>query len=496
MISKFKIRLFSMFSIILLCIGVTIKELQNDTFYIIKLGEHILNYGVDLVDHYSWVANLSYTYPHWLYDVFMYVIYINFNFFGVYVSTIILYIILIFSIYLINLRINKNELMATIVAIVSIPCLIGFVTARAQLVTAILFLWQVYFIEKLIYSGKKQYILFLILISLLVANMHATIWPFYFILYLPFIGQQLIYKISKWKKLNINNKLIINEVNNFNLLIAGFVFSFLIGFLSPSKICFTYIFKIMLGNSQDFIVEHAPMVLINNISFFIFILVMLVILIFSDTKIKLKELFMIGGLIFMSLCSFRHVVFFYIIGLLYASILCNRYLKEKGDKTLEILYHLFVNNKFIYLFCFILIICVSCYKFNKNFSDDYISKKAYPVDAVNFIKNNLDIEKIRLYNDYNFGSYLLFHDIPVFVDSRCDLYLKEFNGLKYSIFDDAINIVYDYEEKFEFYDVTHVLISTNTVFYKVISKDDDYIVLYEDKNFILFERLNYEKFEN
>ena len=91
---------------------------------------------------------------------------------------------------------------------------------------------------------------------------------------------------------------------------------------------------------------------------------------------------------------------------------------------------------------------------------------------------------------------MLFHDIPVFVDSRCDLYLKEFNGLKYSIFDDAINIVYDYEEKFEFYDVTHVLISTNTVFYKVISKDDDYIVLYEDKNFILFERLNYEKFEN
>ena len=65
--------------------------------------------------------------------------------------------------------------------------------------------------------------------------------------------------------------------------------------------------------------------------------------------------------------------------------------------------------------------------------------------------------------------------------------MKEFNGLDYSIFDDAMNIAGDYEEKFVFYDVRHVLIRNDSYFYRIISKDEDYGVLYEDDNFTLFE---------
>lgn len=490
MSSKVRLRLLTVFFIIMLCIAVTIKELQNDTFYIIKLGDYIFHNGVDLIDHYSWVAELSYTYPHWLYDLFLYIIYNFFGFDGVYISSIILFIILILSIYFINLKINNNELMASIVSIVTIPLLIGFVTARAQLVTIILFLWEVYFIEKLLAMGKKKYIVFIAIISLLVANLHATIWSFCFILFLPFIGQFVV----RWlldKKNNNNtlfaNKLEIKPINNFKLLIISLILSFLMGFLSPSRICFTYVFKVMQGSSQSFITEHAPMVLIENISFLLFIIVILVLLIFSGTKIKLIELFMLSGLTLMSLSSVRHMAFFYVIGLLYISKLCNRYLIDRKDTTLDILANLITKNRIIYVMLFIIIICVSCFRFTENFSDDYIPDDTYPVGAVNYIKENLDIDSMRLYNDYNFGAYLLFYDIPVFIDSRCDLYLKEFNGLDYSIFDDAMNIIKDYDKKFEFYDVSHVLIHTNSYFYRIISKDDNYVILYKDKNFTLFE---------
>ena len=60
---KIRIRLLSIILIILLCIGSVVKCLQNDTFYIIKLGSDILKNGVDLVDHYCWITNLNYTYP-------------------------------------------------------------------------------------------------------------------------------------------------------------------------------------------------------------------------------------------------------------------------------------------------------------------------------------------------------------------------------------------------------------------------------------------------
>ena len=46
------------------------KQLQNDTFYTIKVGEHIAKTKtIDMKDPFSWHEDLTYTYPHWLYDL-------------------------------------------------------------------------------------------------------------------------------------------------------------------------------------------------------------------------------------------------------------------------------------------------------------------------------------------------------------------------------------------------------------------------------------------
>lgn len=482
---------FVVFSIFLLCISNTIKELQNDTFYIIKLGEFISKNGVDLLDHYCWITDLSYTYPHWLYDLFLYMVYINFDFLGVYISVMIFFILLIFSIYFINLKFNKNNFMAIFVSFISIACLIPFVTARAQLITIILFLWQIYFIEKLIELGKKRYLCYLILISLLVANLHATIWLFSFILYLPFFAEHFIYLFvySKFnKKIFKNSKILINKILNFKMLLLSFLLSFSVGIFTPSRICYSYVFRVMLGNSQIYIDEHAPLVITDHVCFMIFIFITLLILIFTTTKIKLRELFMICGIIFMSLISARHIIFFYTIGLFYISILCVRYFLEINDVTFDIMGNFIFNNNVIYLSSILIICIVSFFRFNFNYKQHYIPTDIYPIEAVKYIKSNLDINEINLYNNYNFGSYLLFNDIPVFIDSRCDLYLKEFNGLDYSIFDDSVNIEYVYEKKFEKYGVTHVLLYKKEIFSKILKKDSNYDVVYKDKYFILFAK--------
>jgi hypothetical protein len=43
MSNKIKLRILVVFSIIILCVSLTTKELQNDTFYMIKLGSYIIN---------------------------------------------------------------------------------------------------------------------------------------------------------------------------------------------------------------------------------------------------------------------------------------------------------------------------------------------------------------------------------------------------------------------------------------------------------------------
>ena len=82
--------------IIIFAVGMVKKNFQNDTFYTIKIGESIIKYGIDMLDHFSFHTGLAYTYPHWLYDVFIYLVYHIFGYLGVYISSIIfLYVLLL-----------------------------------------------------------------------------------------------------------------------------------------------------------------------------------------------------------------------------------------------------------------------------------------------------------------------------------------------------------------------------------------------------------------
>ncbi|MBQ8681873.1 MAG: hypothetical protein IJ509_03075 [Bacilli bacterium] len=495
---KIKFRILSIFAIIFLCIGLTYRVLQNDTFYIIKLGEDIVKNGIDLLDHYSWVADLEYTYPHWLYDVIIYLIYNVFDYIGVYISVIICFIFFGLCIYFVHLKMHKNEFIAFFVAAITCVPLSMFAVARSQIISLPLFLLEVYSIDRLIKTGQNRYIIYLCILSLIIANTHATTWLFYFVLFLPFIGEHIVYKVSQNRKVRKiykldkykNSKVIIKEIKNLNKVIVGLVLSFLMGIFTPSRICYSYVFRVMLGNSQKLLLEHLPLVVIEN-PFFIFTVILLVIILINNkSKIYLRELFMICGLLVMALISTRHLVFFYTIGVLYVTILSLRCLSNIGDKSLDILYNLIVKNKFIYVVVFIVIIGYSGYNFYLHSDEKYVLKEEYPVGAVKYINKNLEVENMRLYNNYNYGSYLLFNDIPVFIDSRCDLYLKEFNGMDYSIFDELVDIEFDYEEKFEYFDVTHVLLDKKSVLYMIILKDINYEILYEDDDFILFKKLD------
>ena len=152
--------------LIILCIGFVKMAYQNDTFYTIKIGELILNKGIDMKDYFSF-HNIAYTYPHWLYDVFIYLMYSLGGLTGVYISTIVLFAILILSIYYVNNKLNKNTFIAFLVAFICIPGLTNFVAARAQLVSYIAFIWEFYLINRFLDTGKKKYGISILLISLL-----------------------------------------------------------------------------------------------------------------------------------------------------------------------------------------------------------------------------------------------------------------------------------------------------------------------------------------
>ena len=94
--SIIKFNIMAIILIAIFCIALTPVTLQNDTFYTIKIGEHIVKDGIDMQDPFSWHENLAYTYPHWAYDTGTYIIYnLGENigiggFTAVYIATVVL----------------------------------------------------------------------------------------------------------------------------------------------------------------------------------------------------------------------------------------------------------------------------------------------------------------------------------------------------------------------------------------------------------------------
>ena len=192
---------FTIIAIILLiifCICLTPITFQNDTYYTIKIGELINNSGIDMMDHFSWHEDLSYTYPHWLYDFLTYLVYNIFNTQGIYILTCILSCVLGISIFIINSKLTKCKSISFIITIGALYLLEPYIAARAQLVTFILFIWTIYFIEKFLEKKKIIYGIILVIISILIANLHVAVWPFYFVLYLPYIAEYIIAVISDY----------------------------------------------------------------------------------------------------------------------------------------------------------------------------------------------------------------------------------------------------------------------------------------------------------
>ena len=492
---------FCLFFILWICIfGACLlkKTLQNDTFYTIKIGELIINNGIDMMDHFSFHSGLAYTYPHWLYDVFIYLIYSLFGYVGIHISSVILYLLLIVLVFKVCNSITSNYTVSAFATFICTLALSSFATARAQLVSFLVFALQIYFIESFLKSKKKKYLFGLLLLSLILCNIHVAVWPFYFILFLPYLAEYVIsfvvnkIKIKKdnWFITFLKKKFIVERNKNIKWLFIIMLVSLVTGLFTPiGDTPYTYLIKTMIGNSQDYIMEHQ-MISWANSPFTIIIAVETLVLALIS-KIKLRDLFMLCGLVLMSIVSTRHLSLLALVGSICYARLFSTFLENYGfcidDKIIA-----FFHKKSVAFISFLVVIIFSGFMFYNQLNKDFIDKDLYPVEAVKYIKENFDVNEIRIFNEYNFGSYLILNDIPVFIDSRADLYTKQFSGFDYDIFDDFYYLLYNYEKTFEFYDITHILMykKEDSQFYNMINTNRGYKVLYEDEHFAFFERLD------
>ena len=559
--TKIAFEILAIICLILLAIAITPKVFQNDTFYTIKIGQSIRQNGIDYKDHYSWHKDLKYLYPHWMYDVITSYIYDYCGGFqGLYIATIALAVFLGIALYYTNKKITKNQVIAILISMFQLYFMGNYTAARAQSITFPLFVLTILLIEKLLETGKIRYMVGLVIIPILIANLHSAVFPFYFILFLPYLGEDIVknfiatpririihkqilekqkqiyldkikkfeesdvrieeYKekikecdskitaenlkiekyLSKTKDLD-NCKLRIATSENIKKLYIVFIICLFTGLLTPLKdMPYTYTYRIMKGNTTQAVSEHQPMILINEKKILISYGILLAILIFTKTKIRLRDLFFLSGLFILSIMTRRQESMLILFGGIVFARILTEFIQRKNPKLLLEVQE-YLTTIFGEIGILIIVLLMSTKMINPKFTQPYIDETSYPVEASHWIKEKLDYKNIKLFNDYNYGSYLLFEDIPVFIDSRCDLYTPEFNGtynknskkfVGKDIFSDFLNvsqIATWYDNVFKEYGATHVITGSSSKLNMLISKDPLYNKIYSDKNFVLYERV-------
>lgn len=513
------------------------KTLQNDTFYTVTIGNYIINNGIDMKDHFSWHEDLPYTYPHWAFDVINATIYNRGGWKAIYIFVCIISILLGITIYLVNKKLNKNQIISFFVTIGVMFLLKDYIAARAQLVTFWMFIILIYLIEKFIENPKKiYYAFFIIVFSIVIANIHLAVWPFIFVLALPYIAEYIICLLADiiiYRKANILIKKIIKRIhkknlkkveqieieldkihlsnekrkearlsnepykikmkknNNVKWLILLILICALTGFFTPlGKTPYTYLINTMKGETTQNINEHLPLTLINNIPIMCTIIIFIATITFTKVKIKLSDLFFLSGLTYLMFLSKRQTTIFALIGSIVLNRLIVQMIEIYSTYKIEEISKKMLNIGTVVI-AILLVMPYSFKLINEKKDDVYVSEKTYPVKASKWMKENLDINNIKLFNEYNYGSYLLYEGIPVFIDSRADLYTPEFNKNDdiFMNFINTSNIGKFYGTTFKDYKITHIILYKNSKISMLIDKTDtgNYNKIYSDNNFVIYE---------
>lgn len=609
-------------AVIFLTIATVPKTLQEDTYYMIKVGEYVSQNGMSVIDErieaFGWVPNLIYTYPHWLLDVIFYQLYNAFGFMGIYVFTLAVGILIYILIYYTNLKVCKNHIISAIITLISIYFLRGFIAARAQIITFLCLVLEILFIERYIETGKKRYLVGLVLDPILLANCHAALFPMYFVVFMPYLAEYALAllkrtevytrrvnrleksiakfeeyksyedegtkefnkyakrlekknakliitkeKLSKAelkaeKKKEINgkeSKVIIEKNNRVKWLALTCLICVFTGLITPIKdIPYTYMAKSIIGNTMHFIAEHQAVALIHDYSLLVMFILAVILCFSNKIKMKLRDILMLAGMSILAIISYKQFPIYFICTMCIFNKLIimirdtNKQRKQKLNEELGIVpekeepeemetneeeeieveaeiieeieeedtqdekgkkkktkkkrftkRNIVKNLKNIpgkvltvkgLVFISLIIIIFSIFQYQNILTQDFVDRKSYPVDAADWIKENLDVETMRLFNDFNYGSYLLFKDIPVFIDGRADCYDPVFNGRKddsFLAYMTASSLQTSYETVVKDYDVTHIITTASSTLNTVLQKEEKYAEIYNDGTFVIYD---------
>jgi len=433
---------------IISCFISTEKVYDNDTWWHLKTGEYILEQQYvptsDIFSFYGIENNLNWTAHEWLSDVILFGFYDFLGFKGLILFPILLLSLTLYVLFHFQRWIKPEQYITFYIWLFMSGFILSlFSSTRPHMFSFLLFSITMYCIHHFI-KEKINYIFILPVISLLWVNLHGGSSSLLFVVMFFLICSDLIpFRLQRIE----NNRLSIIQRKKLYL---SFVLSLCTSLINPYGYhILLYPFTNMLDKTMlAYIVEwqspnlHTP----EGIIVFGIIAFAIAIILVSEKKISIFQIFILFSFLFLSFRSIRQISYF-VIALMPIIPLYGPYFKFKFEKTKS---YLIICLTFVVLF-------IVHYMF---IASNPVNDKGYPKESLPYIEEE---QPHRLLNDYNWGGYLIWHEydknIHPFIDGRADIFSK-YTMHDYSI---MIQLNKGWEQVFEKYDFDAAVLPSDSL---------------------------------
>jgi hypothetical protein len=412
------------------------RMFDSDTLWHIKAGEWILSHRTfPTFDTFSWtVPGAPWTAHEWLFELALSLV-SKIHLAGIAIfSALIILAGLYFLWKLISLLVD-NETTSTFFYLLTLGLLSPGWSARPQLVGNTLFIITLY----ILYKGKERpnRLWLLPAIILLWANCHASV-----ILGLAIIGLEAVLAFApQFETGNIKH-----IPGNKKNLVYVFISCIAASLLNPHGFnLWIFSFKLSLDPAYKNIQEWQPSTALIDTSL-IFLFITMVVLFLAIRKNKADLSIYILSLITLlgTMTSSRHFIYFVIVWVIFMAQLAGRL--EFSKRIISVIG---------ILFAAVFIIKIFTMSWHGYDSRVLAEKAEWPVQAVDWLEEN---HAERVFNSYNWGGYLIYRGIPVFIDGRADMY--HMAGTENDVFIDYLDF-YNFklppEDILQKYDVNYIL---------------------------------------
>ena len=477
-----KYKIFLLFCIPFIFVSIFNKTPNNDIWFLLSLGRHVVNSGIPTIDPLTIHEGLEYVMQQWMSASIYWSLFNTFGKFAVLGIVYILFFSLMILFYKLCKNVNGNRTISVVITTITFTIISTFMVNRPHMFTYFILLFEVFLLEKYISSNNYKWLFGLPILSVLLINLHSSMWYFQFIFLLPFIVNGIHIKnitIDKYK---------------LKPILISALFMVLGGLINPYGIdAMTFIFKSYgVDIINEYVTEMAAPSLTGDYSYYFYIAIVLIFLLILGErylkrfKLDVRHVCFILGTCFL---YFSHVKCFpyFILMFMYAISYGFRKVKipkfksdKKIFKYIKSLSNGLLTGTLLMLgitFFVVLSLMIKSYNFSStlSFNDD-------EDEIADFILENYDKDKVRLYCTYNEGGYYEYRELKVYIDGKAELFLKANNG-KADILEEAIEVEedkidYDYKSFVDKYNFTHLIINDGSYFKKYLDTDERYEIVY------------------